>query len=209
MKKSFLTSRRIENLNDGIFAIVMTLLALDLKVPGIINENLLEELIGVWPRFFIFFVSFVMLGVYWIGQHNQFHHIRFVDRKFLWISIIFLMFITLLPFTTGIIANYSGQTSAISIYGLNLIIIGAVGYVRWSYATKNHRLVSHSIDVRLVEMQKKRVLFSPAVCLLAVLFSFSNAWISLVLYAAIPVYYVFPGEVDRFWERVSKPHKDR
>jgi hypothetical protein len=86
---SGLSKTRIEALTDGIFAIAMTLMVFDIKVPAVaqMNQlNLRHELIQLWPRFLAYVISFVMLGVYWVGHHNQYHYIRSTDRPLLWIN---------------------------------------------------------------------------------------------------------------------------
>lgn len=204
--KSFLGARRVQTLNDGVFSIVMTLLAFDLKVSGV-HENLAAELAGISPRLFIYAVSFIILGLYWIGHHNHYHFIKYVDRTFLWINIFFLMFVALVPFTTSMIGFYGNQLALI-LYGINLVILGMLSYIHWTYATHNHRLVEHKISPALVRMTGRRILFSPSVSAFAVAVSFFSTGLSMLLYAMIPVYYMIPGKVDDFWKRPAKPHKD-
>ena len=106
---SGLSKTRIEALTDGIFAIAITLMVFDIKVPAVtqMNQlNLRHELIQLWPRFLAYVISFVMLGVYWVGHHNQYHYIRRTDRPFLWINIFFLMGISLIPFSTGLLGQF-------------------------------------------------------------------------------------------------------
>ena len=82
---SGLSKTRIEALTDGVFAIAMTLMVFDIKVPPVAQMdqlNLRHELIQLWPRFLAYVISFVMLGVYWVGHHNQYHYIRRTYRAF-------------------------------------------------------------------------------------------------------------------------------
>src|SRR5215470_5668536 len=95
-----LTKSRIEALSDGIFAVAMTLLVLDIKPPAVMQATALpRELLALWPRCLSYVVSFLMLGIYWVGQHNQFHLIRWADRTLLWINVVFLMAISFVPFS--------------------------------------------------------------------------------------------------------------
>jgi len=107
---SGLSKTRIEALTDGIFAIAMTLMVFDIKVAPVAHMdqwNLRHELIQLWPRFLAYVISFVMLGVYWVGHHNQYHYIRRTDRPFLWINIFFLMGVSLIPFSTSLLRAIS------------------------------------------------------------------------------------------------------
>jgi uncharacterized membrane protein len=146
-----LTKTRIEALADGIFAIAMTLMVFDIKLPaGTTPLGLRHELTRLWPRFLAYAISFIMLGVYWVGHHNQYHYIRRTDRAFLWINIFFLMGISLVPFSTGLLGQYSGERTALILYGLNLIMAGGLLYGHWSYATRHYRLVERQIPPEVV-----------------------------------------------------------
>lgn len=206
----FLGKNRIEALTDGVFAIAMTLLVLDLKVPELgvaLISNGWQQWFGeIWPHLVGFFVSFVILGLYWVGHHNAYNYIRYVDRYLLWVNLLFLAMVSLLPFSTSLLSQYGNYQIADIFYGLNLIAIGVLGYVSWSYATENHRLVEHSIDPKFVEQFKKRIAFAPIMCVIAILFSFFNTGISLLIYLGIVFYYVRAGKKDAFWSRPAKSH---
>jgi uncharacterized membrane protein len=197
-----LSKTRIEALADGIFAIVMTLLIFDIKVPQltqVTDKALRHSLIQLWPRFLTYIISFVMLGVYWVGHHNQYHYIQRTDRTFLWINILFFMSVTTIPFSTGLLGSYYTEETALLLYGLNLIVIGALLYIHWSYATYRHRLVARDIHPEVVRMAKRRILKGPAACSLAIAMSFINSRLSLIIYALVPLLYLVPGKLDRHW----------
>src|SRR5260370_42083933 len=90
-----LSKNRVETLVDGVFAIAMTLLIFNIKVPelpgGGKDPDLNRRLLALWPQFTSYAITFVMLAIYWVGHHNQFHFIRRVDRSLLWLNILFLM----------------------------------------------------------------------------------------------------------------------
>src|SRR5262245_58887116 len=172
---SGLSKTRIEALTDGIFAIAMTLMVFDIKVPSVAQMdrlNLRHELIQLWPRFLAYVISFVMLGVYWVGHHNQYHYIRRTDRPFLWINILFLMGVSLIPFSTGLLGQFSEDRTALGVYGLNLIMVGGFLYVQWSYAVRNYRLVERHMDPEVVRLAKYRIAMGPAGSILAICASF-------------------------------------
>lgn len=197
-----LTKARIEALADGVFAIAMTLLVLDLKVPNISHANpdqLLPALLAQWPKYISYAISFFMLGIYWIGHHNQFHVIRRSDRGFLWINILYLMTISLLPFSTALLGEYPGTRIALIIYGGNLAVISLVLYWHWFYATHHHRLIDSDTDPRIVTLATRRILTGVIVYLFAISASFVSVTTSLVIYLAAPLIFLLPGKVDRFW----------
>ena len=200
-----LTKSRIEALSDGIFAVAMTLLVLDIKPPEVTKVAALpRELLALWPRCLSYAVSFLMLGIYWVGQHNQFHLIRCADRTLLWINIVFLMAISFVPFSTALLSAYPLQPSAQTVYGGNLIAIGLLLLWHWTYATHRHRLVDPELDDRMIRAVIKRILIGPALFTLAIASSSLSAVASLVLYVVAPLIYVLPGRVDDHWQRSTR-----
>ena len=199
---SGLSKTRIEALTDGIFAIAMTLMVFDIKVSPLAHMNRLNlqhELIQLWPRFLAYVISFIMLGVYWVGHHNQYHYIRRTDRPFLWINIFFLMGVSLIPFSTGLLGQFPEDRAALAVYGLNLIMVGGFLYAAWSYAARNYRLVESHMHPEVVRLAKYRIAVGPAASILAICVSFVSGRWSLVIFALIPLLYLIPGRIDYHW----------
>jgi TMEM175 potassium channel family protein len=208
---SGLSKSRVETLCDGVLAIAMTLMIFNIRVPEIPHEQAANrlggELFRLWPRFLVYGISFVMLGVYWVGHHNQFHYIRRTDRMLLWINIAFLLFVTLIPFSTDLIGQYPTQRLTVDVYAITLLLVGISLYMHWWYATSNHRLVDPDIDPRLVRLAKQRILTAPAILVVAIATSFFSAKLSLVLCAMVPVVYIVPGRIDRVWAAPRHRHE--
>jgi len=198
-----LTKSRIEALCDGVFAIAMTLMIFNIKVPEIPTElvpgKLVHEVFILWPKFLVYAISFVMLGVYWIGHHNQYHYILRTDRAFLWINIFFLMCVSIIPFSTGLLGQYPTARTALVVYGLNLIMVGGLLYAHWWYATRRYRLVEGDIHPEVVRLAKHRILTAPVASLMAICISIVSTRLSLALFALIPFLYMIPGRIDRQW----------
>jgi uncharacterized membrane protein len=193
---------RIEALSDGVFAIAMTLLILDVKVPALEpgQEALLPQKVGeLWPRFLGYVVSFLITGVFWVGQHVQLHYVRRSDRLFMWSNIAFLMLISFLPFSTALLGQYPLQPVALCVYGVNLTLAGLVLYGQLLYASGPGNLFEPGMDPRFFALGGQRILMGPAVYSAAILLAFFVPVVSLILYAVVPVLYILPGRVDRFW----------
>jgi len=190
----------VEALTDGIFAVAMTLLILDIKVPLVAHPaDLPPELLALWPRFVSYAVSFVMLGIYWVGHHNQFHLIRRTDRALLWINIVFMMTICVVPFSTALLSAYTMLPIALAVYGVNLVAIGLILYGHWAYATHGHRLVDQDLDPKVIRFASRRILIGPIVFAAASILSLVSPVVSLVVLMLAPIVYLFPGKVDRHW----------
>lgn len=204
-----LGTNRLEALVDGVFAVVMTLLVLNLVVPreparlsgAALSHHLIDDLFKLRFTLLSYAISFVIAGVYWVGHHNQFPFIRRTDRILLWINIVFLMCVTCIPFSTALLGAYPGQRVAVVIYGSNLILIGLVLYAHWWYATGGHRLTDANLDPLLVRRAARRILTGPVAYLVAIGLSFANPAVSLVIYALVPLLYILPGRLDRHLSR--------
>jgi|SRR5579872_3100183 len=203
-----LSKARIEALTDGIFAVAMTLLVLDIKVPVVqVAAELPHRLLTLWPQCLSYLISFIMLGIYWVGQHNQFHLIRRTDRVLLWINILFMLVISFVPFSTALLSAYPRQPVALMIYGANLIVIGAILSWHWRYATRRHRLVDASLDPRIVRLAARRILIGPTLFLIAVGVALFSTTTSLIIYLLAPLVYILPGKVDRHWSIWGASHQ--
>src|SRR5262245_18389684 len=140
-----------------------------------------------------------MLDVYLVVHHNQYHYIRRTDRPFLWINILFLMGVSLIPFSTGLLGQFSEDRTALGVYGLNLIMVGGFLYVHWSYAVRTYRLVERHMDPKVDRLAKDRIAMGPAGSILAICASFVSRRLSLVIFALIPFLYLIPGRIDYQW----------
>jgi TMEM175 potassium channel family protein len=207
-----LSRNRVEALTDGVFAVAMTLLVLDIKVPELEAPSDISQLairlLALWPKFLSYAISFVILGVYWVGHHVQLSFIRKVDRPLLWINLLFLLWVALVPFSTALLSEYPMTQLAITLYGLNLIAIGLTLSLHWWYATMETRHVDPDIHPGLVRGGLLRTLIAPAVYVVAIAVSFFRPELSLLLYALVPVLYILPGRVDVHWGKRREANED-
>jgi uncharacterized membrane protein len=159
------SKNRLEALTDGVFAIVMTLLVLEITVPQLSHSEaateLPRELLQLWPVVLSYVTSFIVLGFFWIVNHEQYHYTRHANRTLFWITIFYLMFIAFVPFSTALLGEYGDQQISVIIYGINIIIAGSWVNLTWWYATKDHRLVDNDLDSEFVRMMSRRLLVGP------------------------------------------------
>lgn len=192
--ESGMTTHRIEALTDGIFAIAMTLLVLNLALPepgqAVEHTGLHNVLVGQTDKFINYALSFVLLAIFWVAHHQQFHFIKRTDGRHLSINIFFLMFVALIPFSTSLVGDYSDEPLAEVFFGSNIFILGTLLYWNWAYATKGHRLVEPSLDPRNIALGKKRGALTVLVPVLAMGLAFVNPQISSCAYLLIPVLHV-------------------
>lgn len=181
------STRRIEALSDGIFAIAMTLLVLSLRLPGTSeHESLHDLLFGQMHVFVAYALSFILLAIFWIIHHQHFHSIVRTNRVHLWINIIILLFVALMPFSSSLVGDYPSESLSKGFFDLNMFALGMLFYGNWWYASKNHRLIDPDLSEERITMVKRKGQIIPAVSLVA--FSLSMVvpdWSSLA-YLLIP-----------------------
>jgi len=131
---------RIEALSDGVFAIAMTLLVLELRVPvaRVIHseKELWSTFLDLKVELLTYFLSFMTLGIFWVGHSVQFQYIARSDRNLFWINIFLLMIISLIPFTTSFLSRHIEFKLAIFIYWLNIFLLGVIVYAHWDYVMR-------------------------------------------------------------------------
>lgn len=171
-----MTTHRIESLSDCIFAFSMTLLVMNFTFPsagsavgeGQVAQLFLKEI----AKFDRYVLTFALLAIFWITHHQQFHHIKRTDRRFLWIQIAILMFIVMVPFTAAWMSAHSHLHITNVVFDLNLLVLGLLFLLSWVYATRGARLVDENIDRRTVTRGTARSLLTCFVALLAMAISF-------------------------------------
>ncbi|MFZ0911247.1 MAG: TMEM175 family protein [Candidatus Acidiferrales bacterium] len=196
-----LTKGRIETLTDSVFAIAMTLMVFNMKVPEIpsnaVDWELSRKLFGMWHFFLVYAISFTVLGIYWIGHHNQFHWLRTTDRRSLWINLAFLFSVTLIPFSTILAGRYPEQRDAVIFYGANLILVGLLLFAHLSYAAGPGHLLEPNVHPGMIRFAKQLILSGPLACVVAIIVAFSHPRVAGVLYLLVPAFYVVLPGVDR------------
>lgn len=196
-----LNKHRIEALIDGVFAIAMTLLILEIKVPVLSDDmdpwELFLYLAHLWPKFLSFVMSFAVLGIYYISHHQQFHFIHRADRNLLLINILFLMSISVLPFSAALLGEYTAIQLAAILYGLNLIAIGLISYAHWRYVCSRGHVTHEGAVGRLSRQLGRRALIAPAACVLAIALSFFNTSAAIALYLILLAGFLLPDRVPK------------
>jgi len=195
---------RLLTLADGIFAIAMTLLVLDLRLPETPGVDLATRLGSLIPRFGTFVVSFVVLGVFWFAHHQTFHFVVRVNRTLVWLSVLFFMGVALIPFVASVLgANYNDPI-ALTLYGGVIGLLTVLGYVVWWYLTGDRGLVVGGLDPDLVRKVSQWIAVGPSIALVAVVLAFVNPLISLLIYLVLPVLFIAFNPVDSYFERLRE-----
>ena len=142
---------RLVFFSDAVFAIAITLLALDLRLPADIgalsNAQLLDQLLGNWPQYMAFAISFLAIGTFWFSHHRKFQYIKRCDRGLMFLNLLFLMAIAFVPFPTRV-ASESGTRTATIFYALTMIAATLLLAAIWRHASHHDRLTGPELDAR-------------------------------------------------------------
>lgn len=197
----YVPTNRLETLADGIFAIAMTILVVTIEIPvgPIHTPDLLMQTTGaILPKFAVYFLSFLVLAVFWI-THHMYYVIKKATFTLLWINIFWLMFITLIPLSTSLIAQYPEYQLSQLIFDINLLFIGFFYYLNWSYALKKD-LLPQTVKPYSPYIRKSLLLF-PMIVIIAMIISFINPRWSMITLFLIPILFVvgrkiWPRKID-------------
>ena len=200
-----LPKNRLETLVDGVFAIAMTILVLELRAPDTLGPGgLARGLVDVWSRFATFVISFIVLGVYWFAHHQIFHFVLRVNRTLVWLNILFLLGIALVPFAASVMGAYTNDPIALSLYGAVLGLLAALGYLIWWYLTGDRGLIEPGLDSELVHKVRVWLAIGPVITPVAIAISFVNTTVALLIYLVLPVFFIFFNPVSRYLERLRE-----
>ncbi|MDO9550307.1 MAG: TMEM175 family protein [Methanoregula sp.] len=181
---------RLETMVDTIFAFAMTLLVLSIAMPELPVNEAATELPGylskLLPQFILFIIAFLVLALFWIEHHRQFHYLRIVDPAILRFNIAILIFIVLIPFSTDVSGAYDGVRIAVLILHVNILILGALFLVHWMYLCRCCHLCEAEFDANTAG--RFWILATvPTVAIFGIVVAFFSPTYSLLVYLLIPV----------------------
>lgn len=191
---------RLAALSDGIFAVAMTLLVLDIHIPSaeaIHSEAALcQALAGMAPQWIAYLMSFLTLGIFWAGQQTQMNHIREGSRDLTWIHLGFLFWVTLVPLTTRLLAEFITYRGALLLYWLNILLLGAVLYWSWTYAT-HHDLVKEDTAPEVRGAICRRILIAQSLYAFGALLCVWSNYASIALIVLVQLNYAFAPRLGK------------
>ena len=188
---------RIEAFSDGVFAIAITLLIIEIGVPHVGEfESLFEDLVHLWPSYLGYAISFLVIGTVWANHHNRFRLISRSDHILLFLNILFLMCVAFIPFPTALLADYIRddlhRTTAVAVYSGTLAVTAVFFTLLWLYAAVDYRLVDRSVDPSLLRAMTRRFIFGMLLYVIAFALAFVSPAASLALIVILALIFVLP-----------------
>lgn len=190
---------RLEAFSDGVFAIAITLLILEIRVPsgeGAAPGELWPALLKLWPSYVAYAISFGTILIMWLNHHALFKVIRRIDNRFILLNGLLLMAITFVNFPTAVLAEYierpDAQVAAL-FYSGTYVVVALVFNALWRYASHNHRLLDLAFHDTLVREITEQFRIGPIMYLVALLAAFVSVPLSVAINAGLAIFYAFTG----------------
>jgi uncharacterized membrane protein len=197
LSKTLLEKNRLEAFSDGVIAIIITLLVLEIKVPHIDGEanthKIIASLITIAPKFFSWALSFFMLLIMWINHHRIFNELEKTNNNLLWLNGVLLFFMSFVPFPTAFMGDYFSQPVSTFFFGLCLMPVGIAFYSLRAYIIKKPELLKKESDIIHQTKLARKTLLGPMFYFIGALSSFVSIIIAYIIYVAVPLYYIYFG----------------
>lgn len=194
-----MNKHRLESLSDGVFAIVMTLLVIEFRLPESAAEmTVSQELIALTPIFFSYAVSFIVLDMFWVS-HNALFHIftKNVNRVMIQLNMMYLALMAFVPFSAHMLGSHLHTESAVILYGINIFLLGIVNYAMLRYALVSDEIDTEHVSPRVVKQATIRMMLTPIMTALGIAMTFVSIPLALFLYAFPILFNIIPGVLDR------------
>lgn len=188
---------RLETLSDGVFAIILTLLVLELRVPHVEHGGSVGELggalVALLPKLVSWVISFFTVCVIWVNHHRLFRIFREITHGLFWWNALLLLWVSLIPFPTALLGDYPANRLAVTVYGVVMALMASTfSLMRW-YAVRNDRILAEGTDhARFRQGTVLSVLFGPLPYLVGAGLAWLHPYPSFGIYLGIAVYFVFP-----------------
>jgi uncharacterized membrane protein len=188
------TTTRLEAFSDGVIAIAITLLILEVKIPHVRAGDLASALGDQWPSYLAYALTFVVIGIMWMNHHRAFELIARVDRGLMFVNLAMLMGIAFLPFPTALLADYvvdggSNAQVAAAIYSVTMTLIGLTFLAIWLYLDRHRELLAPGVDPAVIPGSIRRTLPGPCLYGASIALAFVSPEACLVVYALLAAYF--------------------
>ena len=199
---------RLEAFSDGVFAVAITLLVLNIKIPGIDvpssqlpdDTHLWPALLNEWPMLAAYATSFATIGVMWLNHHRLYIHIKRTNTVLLLLNLLLLLVIVFIPVPTALLAEYilkPDQHAAAIVYSGTFLAMAICFYVLWRYASYHNRLLARNVDAHAVAAINRQFMFGPISYLIVFGIAFINTPVTIILQFLLALYFALPGRPPR------------
>jgi len=183
---NYVNLERLTFLVDGVFAITMTLLVLELRLPESSNASLAENLLAMLPRLYIYFIAFYSIANHWVVHQRMFRHITNADTPMLWLTIVGLLFITLIPATTAIVGRFPNEKLAVACFSVNSALQALTTSIFWSYVSRQQKNFATQSDPRLLAVTSQIWLSISVGWFISIFLGYINVFAAYISWVLLP-----------------------
>ena len=183
-----MNKQRLEAFSDGVYAIVITLLILEIKIPEVDPAVLGPALVQLIPQLLTYVLSFFIVGLYWHAHHHVSVQVKQVNSPFIWLNLVWLLFVSVLPFPTALLGRYALQPIPLTIYGINLILVNLIGFVIVYYLRHHPELCVTLITSAALRAQVPIYVVVNAIYAAAIAAAWYIPWLSYTVYILLLFY---------------------
>jgi uncharacterized membrane protein len=194
MPTAVISVNRLEAFSDGVFAIAITLLVLELKPPTTLPLG--PQLRAMVPQIGAYGAAFLVVGMAWIGHHGLFHLLRRMNKTLIWLNMGLLLCVSFVPFPTMVLGLDPLDPVAIRLFALTMVMAGWFYNAMWAYASQAHRLIKQDLSPTLIRLTWIRSLSLPLAYFAAFLLTFWKPLLGLVVLALVPAGFMLPSRFD-------------
>jgi len=197
---------RLETFSDGVIAIVITIMILELKLPDLNKESTASQTLHLFhdlvPYLISYIFSFVMIGVFWTNHHHMFHLLQTTDERLVWQNFVFLFFISIIPFATSLVGASPRVPLSAATYGLVMLLTTLSFLLMRNYSLKNkllHKDEDRQVNREIITVSKKgrtKAIVGAAVYLVSIPLAFVNVYLAYLCFAVPPIIFFLPEGID-------------
>jgi uncharacterized membrane protein len=191
-----MSKERVETFSDAVFAIILTLLVLELRVPDIASHSSLVQYAAAMapliPKFISFVLSFAIISIHWVSHHHFFRHLRDAPLGLVWLNNLFLLWICFMPFPTAMLGDHPTDQFPSLLYGVNQLLAALTFFAFRSYASHNKLFVDNE---SAKAMGPRHSIPAITIFTLSISFAFVNVYLSLTCFLLVPLLYFVPNMI--------------
>ena len=197
-------TQRLEAFSDGVFAIAITLLILDVKIPRLTGAgpSLGQSLLALWPAYLTYILTFITVGIYWANHNYVFKLYRSSDHVFNILNVFFLMCVSFMPLPAAALCEYvtrpEYRQAATIFYGVGLLLPGFTWLLVWLYASHNYRLIDPRLTRAFVQRMTRQYIASTVLYIISLLASFWNPIVGLTIATGLTGLYLLPQKEPEY-----------
>lgn len=190
---------RLEAFSDGVIAIIITLMILNIKIPevsdGASGSEIWKQWFKVLPTLISYVLSFIIIGVLWVNHHQFFHQLKHLDKKLLWYNLYLLFWMCILPVSTAFLGTHIQMPEATAIYGFNMFMVSFAFAIMREYVHRSEHLLIENLSKAMRKKLRSKIMVTVALYFLSIFAGYISIYISLAIFVLIIIIYFMPQDI--------------